>query len=173
MGGPCMELGKFCAWRSTIPVWSLSFKWVIQSSIKPYSLPHEPHAYLGALCLRSKWRFRLRLRANVSLQIGHLGAVFSPPIWRLVSGTWDIRSYKKEKCHVTKWYIGYYPKTNLEVLTFKVLWDFSGSFQPLEWFHLPLKKMAAISWTILSDVFLWMKSFEFWLKFHWSLFLRV
>ena len=39
--------------------------------------------------------------------------------------------------------------------------------------HLPLDKMAAISQRIFSDAFLWMKSFVFWLKFHWSFFLRV
>ena len=39
--------------------------------------------------------------------------------------------------------------------------------------HLPLDKMAAILLTIFSDAFSWMKSFEFWLKVHWSLFLRV
>ena len=37
--------------------------------------------------------------------------------------------------------------------------------------HLPLDKMAAISQTIFSYAFLWIKSFVFWLKFHWSLFL--
>ena len=36
----------------------------------------------------------------------------------------------------------------------------------------PPDKMAAISQTIFSDAFLWMKSFVLWLKFHWSLFLR-
>ena len=36
----------------------------------------------------------------------------------------------------------------------------------------PLDKMAAISQTIFSDAFSWMKNFEFWLKFHWSLFPR-
>ena len=39
--------------------------------------------------------------------------------------------------------------------------------------HLPVDKMAAISQMIVSDAFSWMKSFVFWLKFHWSLFLRV
>ena len=39
--------------------------------------------------------------------------------------------------------------------------------------HPPLDKMAAISQTIFSDAFSWIKSFVFWLKFHWSLFLRV
>ena len=33
--------------------------------------------------------------------------------------------------------------------------------------------MAAILQTIFSDAFSWMKSFVFWLKFHWSLFLKV
>ena len=37
----------------------------------------------------------------------------------------------------------------------------------------PLDTMAAISQTIFSDAFSWMKSFVVWLKFHWSLFLRV
>ena len=37
----------------------------------------------------------------------------------------------------------------------------------------PLNKMAALSQKIFSDAFLWMKSFAFWLIFHWSLFLRV
>ena len=39
--------------------------------------------------------------------------------------------------------------------------------------HLPLDKMTAISQMIFSVAFLWMKSCVFWLKFHWSLFLRV
>ena len=39
--------------------------------------------------------------------------------------------------------------------------------------HLPLDKMAVILQTIFSDAFLWTKSFVFWLKFHWSLFLGV
>ena len=33
--------------------------------------------------------------------------------------------------------------------------------------------MAAISRMIFSDAFSWMKTFIFWFKFHWSLFLRV
>ena len=39
--------------------------------------------------------------------------------------------------------------------------------------HLPLDEMVAIWQTISSDAFLWMKSFVFWLKFHWSLLLSV
>ena len=38
---------------------------------------------------------------------------------------------------------------------------------------LPLDKIAAISQTIFSDAFSWMKSFMSSLKSHWSLFLRV
>ena len=36
--------------------------------------------------------------------------------------------------------------------------------------HLPLDKMTAISQTIFSDAFLWMKNFVFWLRLHLSLF---
>ena len=39
--------------------------------------------------------------------------------------------------------------------------------------HWGRDKMAVISQTILSNAFYWMKIFEFRLKFHWSLFLRV
>ena len=39
--------------------------------------------------------------------------------------------------------------------------------------HLPQDKMAAISQTIFSYAFSWMKRFVFWLKFHYNLFLRV
>ena len=38
--------------------------------------------------------------------------------------------------------------------------------------HLLQDKMAAISQTIFSDAFSWMKSLVFFFKFHWSLFLR-
>ena len=38
---------------------------------------------------------------------------------------------------------------------------------------LPMDKMAAISQTIVSNAFSWMKNFLLWLKFHWTLFLRV
>ena len=37
----------------------------------------------------------------------------------------------------------------------------------------PLNKMAAILQMIFLDAFSWLKSFVFWLKFQWSLFLRV
>ena len=37
----------------------------------------------------------------------------------------------------------------------------------------PLDKMAAISQTMYPDAFSWKKSFLFWLKFYWSLFLRI
>ena len=38
--------------------------------------------------------------------------------------------------------------------------------------HWDWNKMVAISQTIFSDPFSWMKSFVFWLKFHWNLFRR-
>ena len=39
--------------------------------------------------------------------------------------------------------------------------------------HLLLDKMAAISQMMFSDASLWLKSFLFWLEFHWRLFPRV
>ena len=36
----------------------------------------------------------------------------------------------------------------------------------------PLDKLSSISQTTFSNEFSWMKSFLFWLKFHWSLFLK-
>ena len=41
------------------------------------------------------------------------------------------------------------------------------------WTHWGWDKMAAISQTTLSNAFSWMKMLIFWLRFHWSLFLRV
>ena len=41
------------------------------------------------------------------------------------------------------------------------------------WSHLPLDKMTAISQTIFSDAYSWMKSFVFWFEFHWCLFLKL
>ena len=39
--------------------------------------------------------------------------------------------------------------------------------------HLPLDKRATIPQTIVLNAFSWMKSFIFWYKFHWILFLRI
>ena len=39
--------------------------------------------------------------------------------------------------------------------------------------HLSQDKMASITQTIFWDAFSWLKIFVFWLKFHWSSFLRV
>ena len=48
-------------------------------------------------------------------------------------------------------------------------------FRPIlkELTYLSLEKMAVILQTIFSNAFYRMKKFEFWLKFHWSSFLRV
>ena len=39
--------------------------------------------------------------------------------------------------------------------------------------HWGRDKMAAVFQTTFSNAFSWMKMYEYWLKFHWSLFLRV
>ena len=55
----------------------------------------------------------------------------------------------------------------LPIISKHILWGFS-LLAP--WGR---DKMAAVSQTILSNAFSWMKMLEFWLRFHWSLFLRV
>ena len=52
-------------------------------------------------------------------------------------------------------------------------WNWGGDAIHKALTHLPLDIMAAFSQTIFSDAFSWMKSFVFWLKFPWCLFLRV
>ena len=44
---------------------------------------------------------------------------------------------------------------------------------PIRRCHWGRDKMPAIFQTTFSNTFSWMKMYEFWLKFHWSLFLRV
>ena len=66
-----------------------------------------------------------------------------------------------------------------KVLTVSSIYSIYSFILPLpKYFHhlktpLPLTKMAAISQTISSDAFSWMKSFVFRLPFHWRLFLWV
>ena len=50
---------------------------------------------------------------------------------------------------------------------------FSVHSQQMNLTHWGWDKMAAILQTTSSNAFSFMKMFEFWLKFHWSLFLRV
>ena len=54
---------------------------------------------------------------------------------------------------------------NPAIMLFIVLYRFIPSLT-----HLPLDKMPAVSQTIHSSAFSWMKNFVFWLNFHWSLF---
>ena len=61
-----------------------------------------------------------------------------------------------------------------------VCWGVIGLFLPVPTHHCLLNslrqrnnKMAAFSQTTLSNAFSWMEIFEFRLKIHWSLFLRV
>ena len=106
------------------------------------------------------------------------------------------RSKKTSKLHVTGLCAGNSPGTgefpaqmasNAENVS--IWWRHHESIrQPCYWPSPPAKfwfrhqtllthwgrdKMAAISQTILSNAFSWMKILEFRLKFHWSLFLRV
>ena len=58
--------------------------------------------------------------------------------------------------------------------TWMYLVDTDWKYNSMSLTHLPWTTcMAAISQTIFSDASSWLKSFVFWLKFQWSLFLRV
>ena len=61
------------------------------------------------------------------------------------------------------------PQSSRQYLTLK--WHHQLYLYELTYF--PLDKMDAISQTIFSDGLSWMKSFVFWLKLHWNLFLLV
>ena len=54
-----------------------------------------------------------------------------------------------------------------------IVWLSSGGGGELQMNHLPRDKLAAISQTRNSGAFLWLQNFVFWIKFHWSLFVRV
>ena len=55
----------------------------------------------------------------------------------------------------------------------KEKWLQGGDWNTWKASLLPLDKMAAISQTIFSDAFSWMKKIIFWSKLHWILFLSV
>ena len=55
----------------------------------------------------------------------------------------------------------------------KQCWQGSMTPYAVTYCHWGRDKMAAISQTTVSITFSWMKMIEIWLKFHWSLFLRV
>ena len=80
-----------------------------------------------------------------------------------VSGAWVSWMLKRKCCHAD-WLTA---RGNIVVKRDYCCWP------PLTSTHPPLDKMAAISQTIFSDAFSRMKSYVFWLKFHWSLFVRV
>ena len=63
-----------------------------------------------------------------------------------------------------------FKKMHLKMLTGK-WWPFCLGVNVLT--HWGRDKMAAVSQTTLSNAFSGMKMLEFWLRFHWSLFLRV
>ena len=108
------------------------------------------------------------LRAGTSNYIPHiLWAVITCPCpWH-----WENFScFARPKMHSWKLFLNF--KYNyIENFYWSLLCLFHWSSYFLT--HLPLDKMVAISQTIFSNAFSWMKMFVFWLKFHWSLFLRV
>ena len=76
-----------------------------------------------------------------------------------------------------KWYCVH--RGRQEPILMVLCWFGNGSWRGLwlpDWKYFnssPLNKMATILQKITLNAFSWMKSFVFWLKFHWSLFLGV
>ena len=95
-----------------------------------------------------------------------------------ITWDWHMKGYKYQsdstrKLHLFSSYCkGLQQQTLIKVFNCKLslclLWPLNMHFT-----HLPLDKMATKSQMIFSDAFSWMKSYVFWLKSHWSLFLRV
>ena len=78
--------------------------------------------------------------------------------------------YKKTKCIVIFFII----LCLILLIHMCVLHRQTGMILPHQWLtHWGRDKMDAISQTPFSNAFSWMKMFEYRLKFHWSLFLRV
>ena len=78
----------------------------------------------------------------------------------------DLCVYHYKYCRTVSIYIRY----SVVFIIYAFVSLFLSGFLLTHWGR---DKMAAIFQTIYSNAFSWMKSFEFWLKFHWSLFLRV
>ena len=102
-----------------------------------------------------------------------------------------IRAYHKQPCNVEFWRIHcYWPERTVEwKVELPVIWDAvtlmrrncNGSFvkvicvsvADISLTHWDRDKMDAISQTTISNAFSWMTMYEFWLRFHWTLFLGV
>ena len=78
-------------------------------------------------------------------------------------------------CHWFKWYNGLAWNRQQAIIWTNdglVCWWIYASLNVNGLTHWGRDKMDAISQTTLSNPFSWMKIFDFWLKFHWSLFVR-
>ena len=62
---------------------------------------------------------------------------------------------------------------NITTLSYQYKWMVLSLPQWMGLTHWGRDKMAAISQTIFSNTFSWMKMYEFWFRFTWNLFLRV
>ena len=90
--------------------------------------------------------------------------------------TWHYMKHDKNKCRNSIWISIHkiYPGLNnilKIVIVCQATWQLYPCCPPLT--HWVRDKMAASLQTTFSNAFFSMKMFEFWLKFHWNMFLRV
>ena len=69
----------------------------------------------------------------------------------------------------------HYQKAELKVVSYQWLNKpfHKAQFECKSSTHWGGDKVAAVSQTTFSNAFYWMKMYEFWFRFHWSLFLRL
>ena len=103
--------------------------------------------------------FRLTRMLINAMEVGKLLQIKWKNLWFYKSGIF--------------WYMKLSASSVLTAFAPKNLWSLLPTAHLQNLTHWTLDKMVAISLTIFSGAFLWMKTFAFWLKFHWSLFLMV
>ena len=109
----------------------------------------ETDPYLLMSTYSNQCKFTLGV-LKTDLTFIHMSEIYQPLIYKFTVSTWSASH------HVMLWVPLSQPPS----------W-------PITLIHLHQDKMTTISQMIYSDAFSWMTSFVFWLKFHWSLFLRV
>ena len=115
------------------------------------------------------WPFVLGI--HQSLEDSHhkgqwCGALMFSLIWTWTNGCANNQHAGDLRCHHAHYDITVMTSTHwsLEQITTWACFNLT---------HWGRDKMAAVSQTMFSNAFSWMKIYEFWLIFHWSLFLRV
>ena len=129
----------------------------MQSSVLYIYVHIWPSCQVSGLMFNRNINYTLKVLQMPCCQICYIPSAITLQFLEGVSPVLHI-TYHYQTTHVVY-------KTSTIDITKQLLWHILT--------HLPLDKMAAILQVLFSDAFSLMKSFAFWLNFHWSLFLRV